>query len=81
LNSKFFRNGIVMLILVIGTVALLYTWLIQSPADTSKSYSFFLTQVSQGQVAKVVQTGTTLTVTTTDTPPQASWTRCRRTRR
>jgi len=70
LNSKFFRNGIVMLILVIGTVALLYTWLIQSPADTSKSYSYFLTQVSQGQVAKVVQAGTTLTVTTTDTPPQ-----------
>jgi len=70
LNSKFFRNGIVMLILVTGTVALLYTWLIQSPADTSKSYSYFLTQVSQGQVAKVVQAGTTLTVTTTDTPPQ-----------
>jgi cell division protease FtsH len=59
-----------MLILVTGTVALLYTWLIQSPADTSKSYSYFLTQVSQGQVAKVVQAGTTLTVTTTDTPPQ-----------
>ena len=70
MNSKFFRNGIVMLILVTGTVALLYTWLIQSPADTSKSYSYFLTQVSQGQVAKVVQAGTTLTVTTTDTPPQ-----------
>ena len=70
LNSKFFRNGIVMLILVIGTVALLYTWLIQSPADTSKSYSYFLSQVSAGQVAKVVQAGTTLTVTTTDTPPQ-----------
>jgi cell division protease FtsH len=59
-----------MLILVTGTVALLYTWLIQSPADTSKLYSYFLTQVSQGQVAKVVQAGTTLTVTTTDTPPQ-----------
>ena len=69
MNSKFFRNGIVMLILVIGTVALLYTWLLQSPADTSKSYSFFLDQVSKGQVAKVVQTGTTLQVTTTGTPP------------
>jgi cell division protease FtsH len=70
LNPKVFRNGIVMLILVVGTVALLYTWLLQTPADTSKSYSFFLTQVSQGQVAKVVQTGTTLSITTTDTPPQ-----------
>jgi len=69
LNSKFFRNGIVMLILVIGTVALLYTWLLQAPADTSKSYSYFLDQVSKGQVAKVVQTGTTLQVTTTGTPP------------
>jgi cell division protease FtsH len=69
LNSKFFRNGIVMLILVVGTVALLYTWLLQSPADTSKSYSFFLDQVSKGQVAKVVQAGTTLEVTTTGTPP------------
>ena len=70
LNPKLFRNGIVMLILVIGTVALLYTWLLQTPQETSKSYSFMLQQVSQGQVAKVVQTGTTLQVTTNDTPPQ-----------
>ncbi len=70
MNPKVFRNGIIMLILVIGTVALLYTWLLQSPADTSKSYSYFLQQVSQGQVSKVVQTGTTLQITTTESPPQ-----------
>ena len=29
LNAKFFRNGILMLVLVVGTVALLYTWLLQ----------------------------------------------------
>ena len=27
LNPKFFRNGIVMLFLVVGTAALLFTWI------------------------------------------------------
>src|SRR5947209_3368282 len=41
LNAKFFRNGIVMLVLVVGTVALLYTWLIQTPNTTPNGYSSF----------------------------------------
>ena len=32
LNPKFFRNGIVMLVLVVGTAALLFTW-IQSTTE------------------------------------------------
>ncbi|HEX8939637.1 MAG TPA: ATP-dependent zinc metalloprotease FtsH [Candidatus Limnocylindrales bacterium] len=69
MNAKFVRNGIVMLVLVVGTVALLYTWLIQSPEPNSQSYSKFLNDVQQGKVASVVQQDTTLTVTTTGTPP------------
>jgi len=63
LNPKFFRNGIVMLVLVVGTAALLFTWLsTNTPAQTT-AYSQFLNEVSAGQVNKVVQQGTTLTVT------------------
>ena len=42
LNGKFMRNGIVMLVLVVGTVALLYTFLMSSPSDQSVAYSQFL---------------------------------------
>ncbi len=69
MNAKFLRNGIVMLVLVVGTVALLYTWLIQSPEPNSQSYTKFLNDVTAGKVAKVVQQDTLLTVTTNGTPP------------
>ncbi|MEJ7697673.1 MAG: hypothetical protein WKF78_13900 [Candidatus Limnocylindrales bacterium] len=32
MNPKFFRNGIVMLVLVVGTAALLFTWISTSTA-------------------------------------------------
>jgi cell division protease FtsH len=65
LNPKFFRNGIVMLVLVVGTVALLYTWISSSNQTTAKAYSgpeSFLEDVSQGEVKKVVQQGDTLSI-------------------
>jgi cell division protease FtsH len=67
LNPRFFRNGIVMLVLVVGTVALLYTWISASPSTKTKAYSgpgSFLEDISKGQVEKVVQQGDTLTVDT-----------------
>jgi cell division protease FtsH len=62
LNPKFFRNGIVMLVLVVGTAALLFTWITTTSQPQSSAYSKFLAEVGQGQIAKVTQQGTTLTV-------------------
>ena len=66
MNPKFFRNGIVMLVLVVGTAALLFTWLTSSTPTTDTSYSQFLTDVQDGKVSKVVQQDNKLTVTPTD---------------
>ena len=66
LNAKFFRNGVVMLVLVVGTVLLLYTWLIQTPNPPSVGYSKFLDDVRNGTVTSVVQTDQSLTVTSRD---------------
>jgi cell division protease FtsH len=63
LNPKFFRNGIVMLVLVVGTAALLFTWLTSSTPTNDTSYSEFLSKVQAGQVGKVVQEDNKLTVT------------------
>ena len=38
LNAKFLRNGVVMLVLVAGTVALLYTWVAQGPDAKPSAY-------------------------------------------
>jgi cell division protease FtsH len=65
LNPKFFRNGIVMLVLVVGTAALLFTWITASSTPQTTGYSEFLGDVAQGQVTEVTQQGTTLTVKTT----------------
>jgi cell division protease FtsH len=62
LNAKFFRNGVVMLVLVAGTVALLYTWLVQQPDNPPKPYSQFLADVTADRVSKVIQDGEVLTV-------------------
>jgi cell division protease FtsH len=63
LNPKFFRNGIVMLVLVVGTAALLFTWIQGSTQPTTIGYSQFLTNVKDNNVDTVVQQGETLTVT------------------
>ena len=62
MNPKFFRNGIVMLVLVVGTAALLFTWITASSTPVTTGYSKFLGEVAAGQVKEVTQQGTTLTV-------------------
>src|SRR3954451_20947707 len=76
LNPKFFRNGIVMLVLVVGTAALLFTWITTTSQPQTTGYSKFLEDVSQGEVEKVTQQGTTLTVETkpTDSKPKETYT-------
>ncbi len=63
MNPKFFRNGIVMLVLVVGTAALLFTWIQGTTPPAPIGYSQFLADVRNGKVNKVVQQGETLTVT------------------
>ena len=62
MNPKFFRNGIVMLVLVVGTAALLFTWIQSTTPSTPVGYSKFLSDVETGQVTEVTQQGETLTV-------------------
>ncbi|HXG39824.1 MAG TPA: ATP-dependent zinc metalloprotease FtsH [Candidatus Limnocylindrales bacterium] len=66
MNTKFLRNGIVMLVLVVGTVALLYTWLLQTPQQQQVGYGQFLADVAAGKVGRVVQQEERLTVTLKD---------------
>ena len=62
MNPKFFRNGIVMLVLVVGTAALLFTWINSTTPSTPIGYSQFLSDVKDDKVDSVVQQGETLTV-------------------
>jgi cell division protease FtsH len=64
LNAKFFRNGILMLLLVVGTVALMYTFVVQNGQEPELGYSEFLSLVQKGEVTQVVQQDQTLTVET-----------------
>jgi cell division protease FtsH len=76
LNNRFLRNGIVTLVLVVGTAALLYMLVFQPEKDTLIPYSggdkAFLTLVAQGKVATVVQRANQLEVTLTTTDPQSN---------
>ena len=74
MNAKFFRNGIVMLVLVVGTVALLYTWLLSSTPQIPVVYSDFLNDVRSGKVVAVKQTDQTLLVTTNEGTPNKTYT-------
>src|SRR5687768_10637437 len=51
-----------MLVLVVGTAALLFTWITSSSQPVTTGYSKFLGDVAAGEVAEVTQQGTTLTV-------------------
>jgi cell division protease FtsH len=66
LNSRFMRNGALMLVLALGVAALLYTWLNQSSGSQTDGYGAFLNDVKGGVVKTVVQRSDTLTVTKTD---------------
>ena len=70
LNPKFFRNGIVMLVLVVGTAALLFTWL-QSTTQADPDRLFGVPRPTSGRArsTSVVQQGETLTVTPKDPAP------------
>jgi cell division protease FtsH len=70
LNPKFMRNGLLMLVLVMGISALLYTWLAGSSQPNAVGWGSFLDSVSKGEVGKVVQQDTTLTVTEAGSPPK-----------
>ena len=65
MNPKFMRNGLLMLVLVIGTAALLYTWINSSQPASAVGYGSFLNNVAAQKVAKVVQKSDSLTVTPT----------------
>src|SRR6188508_821396 len=51
-----------MLVLVVGTAALLFTWITASSTPVTTGYSQFLGDIASGQVKEVTQQGTTLTV-------------------
>ena len=63
MNPRFFRNGVVMLLLVVVALAVVFTVVNQSTPNTSVAYSTFLSNVSKGSVSEVSQEASTLTVT------------------
>jgi cell division protease FtsH len=65
LNPKFFRNGIVMLALVVVALAVVITLVTQSSPSSEVAYTTFLQNVQQGEVKGIVQEGSKLTVTPT----------------
>ena len=71
MNPKFFRNGIVMLALVVVALAVVFTLVSGNSPSTSKDYSVFLSEVQKGEIKSVTQEGSTLAVTP-NTGPQYS---------
>ena len=63
LNPKFFRNGIVMLALVVVALAVVVTLVTQSSPSSEVAYTAFLENVQQGDVKSIIQEGSKLTVT------------------
>ncbi|TMC66502.1 MAG: ATP-dependent metallopeptidase FtsH/Yme1/Tma family protein [Chloroflexi bacterium] len=61
-----------MLVLVVGTVALLYTWISASGTTKPMGYGEFLAKVQAGEVDKVEQQGDTLTITLKGSPLQVT---------
>jgi len=64
LNAKFARNGIVMLVLILGTLALLWTLISGNTPSNTIGYSQFLADVQAGKVNHVEQQQTSLNVQT-----------------
>ncbi len=62
MNPKFFRNGIVMLALVVVALAVAITLVGQSTPASTKDYSVFLDEVGKGNVLSVTQEASTLHV-------------------
>jgi cell division protease FtsH len=80
LNPRFMRNGLLMLVLVMGVSALLYTWLGASgttnPPHAYSGPGSFLEDVEQGEVKQIVQAGETLSIflNTNTTPEEPDYT-------
>jgi cell division protease FtsH len=55
LNPRFMRNGLLMLVLVMGVGALLYTWFAGSTPLAKVGYTEFLDNVKTGKVTSVTQ--------------------------
>jgi cell division protease FtsH len=66
LNSRFFRNGVVMLALVVVALAVVFTVVNSNSSPNDQPYSVFLDNVAAGKVKDVSQEGSTLTVTASD---------------
>ena len=73
MNNRFLRNGIVTLILVVGTAALLYMFIFPTDGKEPLPYSgpnnSFLALVADGQVSKVTQRGQVLDIELTKADP------------
>jgi cell division protease FtsH len=70
LNPRFFRNGIVMLALVVVALAVVFTVVNSSTPNANTPYSGFLDNVQAGKVKSVIQEGSSLTVTPADNGPK-----------
>ena len=64
MNPKFFRNGIVMLALVVVALAVVITLVTQSNTSPDHPYTDFLKDVQAGTVHSITQEGSKLTVET-----------------
>jgi cell division protease FtsH len=68
LNSRFLRNGIVTLVLVVGTAALLYMFIFPGDKDNTVAYQgpsdppSLMQLVAEGKVTKITQRGGTLEI-------------------
>ena len=78
MNPKFFRNGIVMLALVVVALAVVITLVTQSSTRQTRPQlpDRSSTDVQAGNVASVTQEGSKLTVTTKDRPPASTRSSC-----
>ncbi|HEX2754992.1 MAG TPA: ATP-dependent metallopeptidase FtsH/Yme1/Tma family protein, partial [Candidatus Limnocylindrales bacterium] len=63
MNPRFFRNGIVMLLLVVVALAVVLTVVNSTTPSSNTPYSVFLDNVQSDKVASALQEGSTLTVT------------------
>jgi cell division protease FtsH len=73
LNNRFLRNGIVTLVLIVGTAALIYMFMFSGSQAKPVPYSgegSFLQMVGQGKVTKVTQNDNQLVFTIDQTDPQ-----------
>jgi cell division protease FtsH len=74
LNTRFLRNGVVTLVLIVGVAALLYMFFFPQGEAREINYSgsddSVLGLVAAGKVTKIVQAGDRLDVTLTDVDPK-----------